>query len=752
MLKKLRKNNQLKKGQNILPVMVSEAVKQQFPNETIIISALTDLLFDATYGKEWVVLTSTRVLIYTQTGDEELESYSLRTEYALSTLADAKAENTVGGGILELITPDGETLRAALYSNTHARRFARLAHSIQSKVQKKDSKQNVVPEEHTKYCETCGFPIPEGMESCPACSKKGRTFTRLLEFSRPYTKSLWVVLLVMILSTLCGLVAPYTSKILVDDVLKPMKNEWMLAPLALALLISYIGQNFLSALHGQLVAILGHKVVYDVRTQLYARLQELSLSFYDKKQTGSLMARVNQDTNEVGQLLVDWLPITTESILTIIGIGFFLCKLSWKLTVIIIIPIIITIWFFKSIWPKVRVYFHRYLETRAKISALVSDTLSGVRVVKAFGQEKAELQKFDEKNIDFRDAGILLEKKWAIYHPISHLLIMLGSVIVWYVGGKFIFAQEMTLGDVIAYSGYLSMFYRPVQTLTRMANTVVNTLSAGERIFDIIETEPEIKDAPDAVEVNDLKGEIEFRNVTFGYNKFKPVITNLSLKIAPNEIVGLAGHSGAGKSTIINLICRLYDTDAGTIFIDGHDVKKIKYADFRKHVGIVLQEPYLFSGTIAENILYAKPNASRNDIIRAAKIANAHDFIIKKPDGYDTNVGERGVRLSVGEKQRISIARAVLSSPRILILDEATSSVDLETERDIQEALERLVTGRTTVVIAHRLSTLRNCHRLLVIEEGKNIEIGTYQELIEKNGAFYKLVKLQEQLSQIRRV
>jgi ATP-binding cassette, subfamily B, bacterial len=375
-----------------------------------------------------------------------------------------------------------------------------------------------------------------------------------------------------------------------------------------------------------------------------------------------------------------------------------------------------------------------------------------VRVVKAFAQEEREIARFHPRSHELALAGITAEQTWMTVFPVLSFVTSTGALLVWYAGGRQVLAGEITLGTLVTFIAYLGMFYGPLQFLNRISEWLSRALASAERVFDVLDSEPDVREAEDAVPIPRIEGRVEFRNVTFGYDKHKPVLKGVSLEVAPGEMIGFVGHSGAGKSTMINLICRFYDVDDGQILVDGIDIRQIRQQDLRGQIGIVLQDTFLFNGTIAENIGYAKPGATPEEIMAAAKAANAHDFIVEKPDGYDTIVGERGQQLSGGERQRISIARAILHNPRILILDEATSSVDTDTEKQIQDAIARLIKGRTTFAIAHRLSTLRNADRLVVLKEGKVEEVGTHAELLEKKGEFHRLVEMQQEMSRIQAV
>jgi ATP-binding cassette subfamily B protein len=734
-----------------LPDEVRRLAAQTCPGENTHFAGSTDITRKGVFGAEWLIITDRHVLnvSISETKPAVLDTIEISDVRSVEPLA------LVGKSVIEIATNAG-IKRVISYSDAKTAAFAG-AVDVVKRLKSGGPAQDAAsaPQETGKVCDVCGKKIPKDASRCPRCSHKGRTLLRITDFSRPYAGLLALILLFMMLSTGFGLITPYLSKLFIDYILKPDPGTGIFAyagwlPLAaLLLFIAYAAQVFLGGVQERFSGALGYKTVYDVRAAIYSRLQDLSLSYFDKHQTGALLSRVNQDTGELQRFIVDFFPLTLQSLLLLAGVGLFLLALSWQLTLLICIPVLATVVFLKRIFPRVGLYFHRYFHRRSRLSALVNDALSGIRVIKAFGRETTEKEKFGRRSAAYRDAGVELIRTWSVYHPLLQFFIMCGGIIVWYAGGQLVFAGEMTVGSVVAYLGYLAMFYQPVLTLARLMEMLTTSLSAAERVFDVIDAQDGPADAPDALAMPVIKGAVEFKNVTFGYDRLKPVIHDLSLSVRPCEKIGLVGKSGAGKSTIINLICRLYDADRGEILIDGVDVRRVRYADLRRQVAVVLQDTFLFNGTIFDNIAYAKPEAGREKVIEAAMAANAHEFIIAKPDGYDTEVGERGGRLSGGEKQRIAIARAILRDPAILILDEATSLVDTQTEHAIQQALDTLTNNRTTIAIAHRLSTLRNYHRLLVIDNGRLAEMGTHEELMQKKGAFYELVMLQQRLSQI---
>ena len=752
-----------------LPESIEDTLKTlniQF--KEIRFAVCSDISSEGTYGEEWFVLSD--AAIFTVTGEGEVLHY-----IPYKSVLGIRAEIVVDAGILVLETQEG-TVDIIRYSNGCAPKFGFVARFIGDEIEFHNGKRDEPPiwdykvEEHS--CKTCGLLLPDEYSPCPACTKKHRVMLRILSYIRPYRSKAVLYVVFVIIGTLIFLIPPYFSRILIDDILlindaatptPDGETTWLgsvfrsIQPAAIALsiaigalLMTHIFRVLFTVLQSRLGAWLTFRIAANIRGHVYEHLHNLSIRFFDKRTTGTVISHITEDSERLQNFLLEGLSFLSVQLFLFFGIGSMLFLMNWKLACFILIPIPIIIlgggWF----WRKVRSLWHRAWRRRSKLFDVVNDSVSGIRVVRAFGQQKDEVNRFGDANVDTRDYETQAELIWATYYPPLMFAVQFGSLIIWYVGGLDVLTGTMSLGTLIAFHAYLAMFYEPLRYVSPLINWASRSMTAAERLFEVVDSQPEQVDDGQLKAMQNIMGEIRFHNTTFGYDSHKPVLRDINLHVKPGEMIGLVGHSGAGKSTLINLICRFYTPDSGTLEIDGEDIKEIDLKDLRRQIGVVLQEPYLFSGTIAENIAYANPDASMDEIITAAKAANAHDFIIKFPDGYDTEVGERGSSLSGGERQRVSIARAILHNPRILILDEATSSVDVETEKQIQEAIDRLVQNRTTFAIAHRLSTLRNADRLFVIEKGKGVECGSHDELMEKKGIYYKLVETQREAANVR--
>ena len=691
-----------------------------------------------------------RVLSLADSGDARLD-----LTIPFGDIDGARTESLIGNGAL-VISKGTDTVELTRFTAPLAARMGDVARIIDAIAKDKELPEVSLDEEERK-CPTCGRALSKDSDVCPFCLNKRKTMTRLFSYAAAYRFETAMVLLMLLAGTAMSLAPGIIIKHLTDDVFVPrypvtqaIRHERLLV-WVIWLAVTQFLNLVLTVGRGWVSSFLSNNITRQLRQQLFERLQLLGLSFYDKRQTGALMTRVTQDVNELNNFLVDGLQFLVVNGLSIVGIAIVMVLTDWRLTLLVLIPVPIVVWAARVTWQILRQRFDRLWHLRSSLNAGLNATLSGARVVKAFAQESRETQQFNDRNTALAHGTIAVERGYLSIFPAIGFLMTAGQYIVYMVGGHQFVVGAISLGVLQLFLFYLGQLYGPLQGMTRIGDWLGRALTAAERVFEVLDTPADVQDKEDSVALPEIRGEVEFRNVSFGYDKARRVLENLDLKIEPGEMIGLVGHSGAGKTTIINLLSRFYDPVEGAILIDGVDMRKVKLHDLRRQLGIVLQESFLFPGTIASNIAYANPQASPEEVMRAAKAANAHDFIMRFPDGYDTQVGERGVKLSGGERQRISIARAVLHNPRILILDEATASVDTETEKQIQEAIQRLIKGRTTFAIAHRLSTLRNADRLIVMDRGKLVEVGTHAELMaNEDGVFRKLVDMQTEINKLQ--
>jgi ATP-binding cassette, subfamily B, bacterial len=581
----------------------------------------------------------------------------------------------------------------------------------------------------------------------PTFAAKSRSTWEILRRVAPYLKPYKALAAgtigCAILSLAFALAYPKLTQFVIDDVIRQKRIE-LLMPIMLGLSGAFVFRDLFNSLRIRINNTFEQNVIYDMRREVYARLQRLPVGYFDQRASGDLMTRVIEDVNSVERVLIDGTEQGSIAILGLLGVSVIMLATNSTLFLVAVIPLPILAG--GALWYTLTAH-RRYRAQRlasSAMNALLMDNLQGVRQIKAFGRETHEDVRFAQRADDLRKGSLGIMRVWAAYSPAMTFAASLGLVLVLWVGGRQVVGDRMTLGELVAFLFYLNLFYEPVARLHGLNQMLQAARASGERVFDILDAPVERANVPAHANLREpVRGEVGYENVGFSYQPDRPVLRNISLHARPGEMIALAGPTGAGKSTLVNLLPSFYEATSGRITIDGQDISGISLESLRTHISVVSQEAFLFNGTIRENILYGRLNASDKEMITASEAANCHEFITRLPHGYDSRVGERGVKLSVGEKQRVSIARALLKNSPILVLDEATASVDTATEKLIQEALERLMANRTSFVIAHRLSTIRRADQILVMGHGQIIEQGTHESLIETDGLYRKLARIQ---------
>ncbi|WP_332852408.1 cyanophycin metabolism-associated ABC transporter [Duganella sp. S19_KUP01_CR8] len=732
-------------SQSELPERWRSEIQAQLSQGENVVSALEVDLDEQLRFAKGIILVTERGVLARAPGRSDWQRWPFAKDLAL------KHHDHAGVGHLELIDDGGRlgAWRFTLGQNLHAIRL------VEQFAAHRDSHATGTPvaREEKNVCPSCKAPLEPEQEECPICTKvvytppSTWTLFRLWRFAKPYKLPLGFGFALMLLSTGAHMIPPYLTIPLMDKVLIPYQNGQPVDASLVALYMSgLVASAVLAWVLGwgktYVLALVSERIGADLRTETYDHLLRLSLEYFGGKRTGDLMSRIGSESDRICVFLSLHLLDFASDCLMIIMTGVILFSIDPWLALFTLLPLPFIAWLIHVVRDRLRTGFEKIDRVWGEVTNVLADTIPGIRVVKAFAQESREASRFRTANKHNLAVNDKLNKIWSLFSPTVSFLTELGLLVIWVFGIYQVSKGHITVGVLSAFIAYSSRFYGRLDSMSRIVSVTQKSASAAKRIFDILDHVSSVPEPTNPVKLAKVDGNITLREVGFRYGN-RAVNRGISLDIKAGEMIGLVGHSGSGKSTLVNLICRFYDVSEGAIMLDGVDIRSFAVSDYRRNIGLVLQEPFLFFGTIAENLAYGKPEATRAEIIAAARAAHAHEFILRLPQGYDSMVGERGQGLSGGERQRISIARALLIDPKILILDEATSSVDSETEKEIQRALENLVQGRTTIAIAHRLSTLQKADRLVVLDRGVVVEEGPHDDLMAREGAYFRLYQAQ---------
>jgi ATP-binding cassette subfamily B protein len=735
-----------------LPAELRRQIEAGWDGAPVQLYALADLDHTLRLAESWVALGPADVAVARRAADGRWEVHGFpRARIQAVREAPGLSANT----LTVLGAPGDPPLALVRYTHRQRRAFENLRFMLEEQI---EGRETPAADPDREYADSVARPIREAQAL--VAGREVAVIRRLLGYLKPYRRQLVIGMAAATLITLVSLVPPYLAGYVIDRVVRPAQEGRLslarastIAWLAVgAMALVYVVRQLAAIVRLRLMAIMGEWVARDLRAELYEHLQRLSLAFFSRKRTGGLITRVSADTDRLWDFLAFGVVDVSLSLVMLAGLGAVLLSLDWRLGLVMTLPVPVFCWLIYRHSESIQQLFIRAWRKWSRVSDVLSDTIPGIRVVKAFNQEDREIRRFAERNEDVTDEFNRIHVEWTGFWPLLMFAVHATTLGVWVVAVPRLLGTgggaPLSAGTFVSFLLYTTMFVGPIEVIGQMARTMNRATTSAHRVFEVLDTEPEVRDVADPVQLDPVRGRVTFDRVTFGYDGVRQVIRGVTFDVVPGELIGLVGPSGGGKTTLVNLIARFYDVTGGAIRIDGVDLRELDTGHYRRQLGMVLQDPYLFHGTVLDNIRYGLPEASLEEVVAAAKAANAHEFVTKLQHGYDTVVGERGHTLSGGERQRVSIARAILHDPRILILDEATSSVDTETEREIQEALERLVAGRTVFAIAHRLSTLRKASRLFVIEDGRLVEQGTHKELVGRpDGKYRRLYEMQLQLA-----